>query len=1026
MIISNRFFIILFFMLLAFFAGGHEVTIALAQSNGNENIKVDLRSARHDAYTRIVFDWPSAAGYSVSRPRDNQLKITFQKQGDYEFSSLSEIFSSGQSILNILDFKQDDDKAGRPSFLIKIPGEARIRDFSIGSRVILDIFDPPQGAVKSDLKAKEGPAKQPSQDRQNITAKEEDRKSQSSKIKPPVEKTVKAEPVVVEALDEEVFEELEQQVKGFPEPPEDYVIQGNHTYSITSTRAIYLAAFKRAGDLWIVHNQPDNNVPPKLTGPQKDIFPKLKGLDIHNDYKVYKVRLPSNAEVYSEGGGLLWRINIVPDKPEKSPDTPQSVFSGPNNKIGSLLWNMPSADFYMTLKDPDVGDEINVVGVGKANDFSGPERFFIDIKTLPSFTGLAFLPKSDGVTVNIRDSKVFVSKKQGLAISRNQNLKKAFATQDQPSLNLKAEEGTGKVNRLRSIYEFNRWIMGGPLNLRENENLLLEEINQKDAVGKTETLLSLAKLYLANNRGPEALGYLQYAGDVLPDLKESPEFLALMGSAEALAGRFQDAFEDYAAADLDKYHEIDLWRAMVLSGLGDWGQAGEILPEDTSIVNSYPSPLRQSVALSLAEVALRDGRQDQADDLLAIPKATSGQLDRFQKAALDYLSGEAHRQRGENERAVDLWEPLANSLDDLHRVKAGLALTKLMYKMEKIDEAEAIDRLEQLRYSWRGDALEARVYKALGSFYLKNNNFLKGLGILRRGMELKTTPTLSSEMSKMMTEAFETLFLSNKINELSPLEAVSVYEQFQELTPAGKKGDRIVRKLAERLVDVGLLGRASELMNYLIETRLTGINASKAALRLATIQLMDDRPDAALNSLKKAQEFFVTSMRSDLDFSRDIALLKARALSEKGQIQKALETLSEMREQDKDVLRLKADIAWQNGRWTQAAQALERLVARQRISIQQGLTEKQASLILNWAVALNLAGDRRALANVKNRFTSAMAETTRARLFNVVTRARQNVRLTDRETIQAIVSEVDMFSDFLSTYDKSAQETQNN
>ena len=39
---------------------------------------------------------------------------------------------------------------------------------------------------------------------------------------------------------------------------------------------------------------------------------------------------------------------------------------------------------------------------------------------------------------------------------------------------------------------------------------------------------------------------------------------------------------------------------------------------------------------------------------------------------------------------------------------------------------------------------------------------------------------------------------------MSALDAVSIYDEFKELTPIGKEGDMFVQELAERLVDVDL------------------------------------------------------------------------------------------------------------------------------------------------------------------------------------------------------------------------------
>ena len=56
------------------------------------------------------------------------------------------------------------------------------------------------------------------------------------------------------------------------------------------------------------------------------------------------------------------------------------------------------------------------------------------------------------------------------------------------------------------------------------------------------------------------------------------------------------------------------------------------------------------------------------------------------------------------------------------------------------------------------------------------------------------------------------LFVEDKADSMSPITAIALYDEFRELTPPGKKGAEMVRRLADRLVDVDLLDRAAELL----------------------------------------------------------------------------------------------------------------------------------------------------------------------------------------------------------------------
>ena len=185
----------------------------------------------------------------------------------------------------------------------------------------------------------------------------------------------------------------------------------------------------------------------------------------------------------------------------------------------------------------------------------------------------------------------------------------------------------------------------------------------------------MAKMNMANDRGQEAVGLLNFAENEMPDIVESPEFMALRGAAEALAGKFEMAFADLSAPVLKDYGELDYWRAYALAGLEDWQQAKTLMPDDFGLLLKYPRSIQERVALKLAEVALRSGDRKTTDTLLSALERDRLLLKPWTIAGLDYLKGEMHRQSGEVAKAMELWKPLSTGKDDLYRTKASLAMT---------------------------------------------------------------------------------------------------------------------------------------------------------------------------------------------------------------------------------------------------------------------------------------------------------------------------------------------------------------
>ena len=180
---------------------------------------------------------------------------------------------------------------------------------------------------------------------------------------------------------------------------------------------------------------------------------------------------------------------------------------------------------------------------------------------------------------------------------------------------------------------------------------------------------------------------------------------------------------------------------------------------------------------------------------------------------------------------------------------------------------------------------------------------------------------------------------------------------------------------------------------------------------------MDNQPAEALKTIDTAQSTY-NALPENLqtpDKIQAMTLLRARALSRNGRPDQGIALLENLN-RNPTTNRLRADIAWTAGYWDDAASALGDVIIDQNISLTRPLSEEHTSLILQRAISLNLATDRIGLANMREKYSDAMSQTDKARIFEVITRPRQSAALADRETLMGIVSEVDLFSDFLESY----------
>ncbi len=945
--------------------------------------KVNVRTGSHADYSRLVFDWPQTTSYKVTQS-GAVLFVSFDKVAKLDVGAVNTA-----KLANIGTVSVTSALAEPLSVSLQISPQSTFRHFKIGKRVVIDIYNAPS----------------------------EPKRTASSSSIPSPEKETGTKPVKPLEVQNTLLAVPAASVETDP----SFTNLRPHVMTVNTTTKVGMAVFERAGFLWIVFDDPDLHAPPVLSGPNKESFPKMEAVKIDGG-QAFRMKKTEGLNSYGEGGGLLWRIVMTPNprrtesvKPSIKHDEMVSSLIG-----GELIWPMEGVRKILTLRDPLIGDDIQVVTVEDSSQYGGDTRRFVELETLSSIVGLALIPKADDVQVASTPDGVVVTRPQGLALSSSQDTAPIILKDD-----LQKEEevftAEEKENQMSRIFNFGRWEMGGLKPLQENRRIIMVAMGAKEGHDKVEDLITLAKLNIANDRGQEALGLLRVAANELPGVDQGAEFIALRGAAGTLAGKFDESIEDLATPSLKQYDEIAYWKAFALAGLEDWQQADGVMPTDFDVLAKYPKHIKQLIVLSLTEVALRAGKTDVAQTLMMLIESEMKDLSLARRSAWKYLKGELGRQMDEPEEALKYWTPLLTGRDDYFRAKAGLSVTKMQLARQKITPDKAVDRLEGLRYAWRGDELETLINYRLGEVYVDNEDYLKGLSVLRNAISLSPNSAMALEVTDYMTETFRSLFTEDKLKDVSPLDAVSIYDEFKELTPVGEEGDSFVQELAERLVDVDLLGRASALLEHQLNHRLEGAAAGMVAIRLAAIRLLDNKPEGALRSLDVAEDLFKKAKAAEeKKYSAqeyEIKLLRARALSKTGRSSESLALLKDEKD-DLDVSRLRADVAWNAGQWEEAGEAFQDLIVAENISLSRPMNDYQTNLVLNRSIALNLAGNRVALANLRERYGDLMTQTEKARLFNLITRPRQLGLLGNRESVTSLISEVDLFGDFLDNYRK--------
>jgi tetratricopeptide (TPR) repeat protein len=294
----------------------------------------------------------------------------------------------------------------------------------------------------------------------------------------------------------------------------------------------------------------------------------------------------------------------------------------------------------------------------------------------------------------------------------------------------------------------------------------------------------------------------------------------------------------------------------------------------------------------------------------------------------------------------------------------------LRQKRSEINQAETLRELETLSAIWRGDVIEVKTLQMMSRIYSDSGRYPESLAAARGATKLQPNSEASRLAQDEASALFTRLFLGPKGDDLPPIEALGMFYDFRELTPIGRRGDEMIRRLADRLVAVDLLDQAAELLQYQIDHRLEGAARAQVAARLAMVYLTNRKPDRAIAALRSTR---IADLSGELRQQR--LLLEARALSDVGRHDLALDIIANLN--GREAIRLRSDIYWAARQWRESSEQIE-LYYGERWRDFKPLNAAEKSDILRAVVGYALAEDAIGLARFREKYAALMsAETDR-------------------------------------------------
>ena len=754
------------------------------------------------------------------------------------------------------------------------------------------------------------------------------------------------------------------------------------------------AVFRRGDAIWIVFDAAaDIELGEFPQGPHRHIRESrvMRGADYS------AVRLVTSGVTQAEARIDQGRwIIVFSDRIDAPPRPIQIRRDARTGRPGRILIGLDGARSIRWVDDPVIGDRIAVVtGLG-------PVQGLVSRR---DFVGGALLPSAHGgaVEVMVEDLELTLLG-AGAAIGRPDGL-------DLTPLADISELGNAENAAMSSpaMMDFANW--HGEGRFTPGWNARLRQSAMEDT---SESRITLAQYLLARGMALEALGMLELAIDREPQLATDSHVRSLQAVASYQMHRLDDAAAYLADPSLLVDPAADLWRGMIALGLERWPEARRRLLAGQGVARLYPPEWQARFSVAQARAALELGDLAAAQDYLY--RVDDGEPDDQTRLDAAYVSARIEADSGNTEQAIRRFERLADSgvpaleahaLYELYRVKVAEGL---------MTRDDAIDALENLRFRWRGDTIELDTVRLLGELYVQSGSFARGLETMSTAQSRFPDTEAGRRIGEDMVSIFRRLFLDGEADRMDPIEAVAIFYQYQHLAPIGSDGDRMIRRLADRLIAFDLLGPASELLQHQVGCHRINEGAdcsyrlreptarARVATDLAVVYLMDHRYEDALNAIRRSRVAGLPEALVDERY-----LLEARALSELGRHEQALELIAD--DQSAAAARLRADVAWAQRDWPNTGRRLEGILANRYLD-PAPLTPSEQSDLVRAAIAYSMSGDRAAAGRIGRRYGEAMAITERAAAFEVLTDddvPPGDVRFTDLAARIARIDTLDAF-----------------
>ncbi len=763
---------------------------------------------------------------------------------------------------------------------------------------------------------------------------------------------------------------------------------------------VNLAAFERNGKLWLIFDHLQQIDVEGLKKTAGELAQNI--LQFPHPLASLIQITPANGVKFSvRKEGLLWVLDLYTDELPPHPFKNLTIFTQYDSLKQPYLY-IPTefAGNVISIIDPEIGDIISTAPSSQPHLGISSFYHYPEFDILPTLQGLAFVINAPDIMLS-RGNSGLTLRAQGRSLSitgnldslkRNQQMKDEQASS--PAFNLQIPQKLMEMKFIDAVDQFKKDILAAPPSQ------------------KNQLRVELAKYYIYNGLGTNALYILnQIKRAKLPEA-DTDSFHALSGIANFLARRYPEAVKDFEYGNLPKLNEGIFWRTLAQSAYKYKESNNAVIFAHISLIRDYPQPIKDQIALAATENALRTGDDLSVQNFIDILRSVPDRL-RNLNPQINYLAAKKLELQGYPRNAIKEYRNILHSNSNKYSALSRYDNAVLSQNLNIMPLKEAIAELEKLRFAWSEKDFKLQLLHKLADLYLKDFDYYNALKTLNEAGSFVKEEEQKQAIANRMVTVFEDIFLSNQADsKLSPVKALALYKDFKWLADMSSKKNAITQRLADRLVAVDLLNRASELLREVLnDPKLSAENRARIGARLAIINLFNEQPNQALEILSKT--YSENLLPETLNPRR---VIRARAFAELGNTDKALALLED--NYSRTALLQKFQLYWNAGRWADAADTVKYLIEEPKPG--QELSIEQINFILDWATTLKKAGKETVLVRLRNKFLPYFADTKYHSIFNILTNQLEKDKV-DIKEINSIVNDVQTFTGYAKLYQESLQ-----